>query len=446
VQAAVVLTARLYYDRQLYQASLDLPDNDAVSVQPLGKDRQGSETRDGYRYQVVERKYLVVPQHSGEITLEGPVLSAQIEDRSADPFSSDPFFGRAFGRMPLAHMFNSTRPLRLHADPIVLKVRPRPAGWSGRDWLPARTLTLEGSWRPDSVQVHAGEPVTLHLHLAADGLMGAQLPDLSKLLNLPDGVKAYPDQAKSDTVAQGSSIIGSRDQDIALIADKPGRYELPALQLPWWDAEKGVQREAVLPARTLEILPAAAVNNAVVAASPPAAVSSAASPAPAPASAASAHAASSSSVLLWQGIALAFAALWLVTLAAWWWRARRSTGGATVSAAVTEASANPRVRDALKAFQRACRDNDAPAARSALLTWAQATWPQESPAGLNALARRLNNPELTSSLRELDRVCYAGGVWRGEALLRTFKIPPVSEKPANKGSALGGLYPEPVDG
>ena len=78
----------------------------------------------------------------------------------------------------------------------MLNALPQPAGSAGHDWLPAQNVTLQVSWQPDHGATHAGDPVTLHLHLNATGLLAAQLPDLSQLMSLPAGIKAYPDQPK----------------------------------------------------------------------------------------------------------------------------------------------------------------------------------------------------------------------------------------------------------
>ncbi|HEY9544714.1 MAG TPA: BatD family protein, partial [Solimonas sp.] len=245
VQSALLLTVRLHTDLPLRQASLDFGGNTDVLVQQIGQDQQSQETRDGHAFNVVERQYLLQPQHSGTVTLDGPTLDAEVTDNGGGgPFGNNPFF---------SGMLGSTRPIRLHGKPIELEVRPRPAAAKGSDWLPARSLTLEHSLSADPATLHAGDPLTLHLHLRAAGLSGTQLPDLGSKLRLPDGVKAYPDQAKLDNSVEAGGIVGTRDQDIALIASRPGRYQLPELRVPWWDSKAGVQREIILPAVTLEV-------------------------------------------------------------------------------------------------------------------------------------------------------------------------------------------------
>lgn len=441
LQAATLLKLRLYTDQPLYQASLTLAASNDLVVQQLGKDQQRSETRGGRRYQVIERDYLLFPQRSGRISLPGAVLDAQVPDaRAGDPFGG--VFNMPFGA-PFAGMMGATRPLRLHGDPIVLDVRPRPAGAATGDWLPARDVTLEESWRPTSGEIHAGEPITRHLSLSALGLSAAQLPDLAARMPLPAGIKAYPDQARLDNAEMDAGIRGSREQDVALIASHPGRYTFPAMRLNWWDVVRNAPQEIVLPARTLEILPAVAGEAGNSTASVPGPrTPDADAPAAVTPSAPSMPAAPASGGFPWPWFSLILALLWLATLAAWW-RARR--GGASGAAKDDVVAAAVDLSDgagARKAFRQACRANDAAAARRNLLIWARANWPRDPPPGLAALAKRLAGPVLPGLLRDLDRACYAGAAWRGEALAEALsELPQAASPGAGAPARLAGLYP-----
>ncbi|MGQ0699532.1 MAG: BatD family protein [Panacagrimonas sp.] len=431
VQGASILTVRLHTDQALSNASLELAAVDDVLVQQLGKDEQTTETLDGRRYDVVERKYLLLPQRSGAFSLEGPVLNAQVADRAMG----------AFGGHPFAGMFNTTRPLRLRGEPITLDVRPRPAEATGRDWLPARSVALEETWHPEDAQVRAGEPLTRHLRLRVEGLTAAALPDLSTLMSLPDRIKAYPDQPRLETGEQQDKLVASRDQDIALIATKPGRYILPALRLSWWDTVAEVQREVELPTRTLEVLPAAgAANDAValpdsapaitmphageIASSAPEANDIQRETAPLP----------------WPWISLALGLLWVATLAAWWLR-RPASKPVERSSSHADGANQTRASASLKAFRQACKKNEAPSARLHLLAWARDIWPGRPPTGLDALARKFEDPALSALLLKLDRACYAGGDWQGEALSRAFTAAPMTNQKSQAPSALADLYP-----
>jgi BatD DUF11 like domain len=444
VQAGATLTVRLYTDQPIYQASLELPANNDILAQQVGQDSQTSEVHNGRRYQVVERKYLLVPQRSGRIRLEGPVLDAQAIDRNAsDPFTDDPFFGRAFGnifgRNPLAGMMNATRPLRLHGDPVVLDVRPRPSSGTGREWLPAQRVTLSESWSPDHAQVRAGEPLTRHLSLAAVGLTAAQLPDLAAMMHVPEGIRTYPDQAKLDTAVQGGKVVGHRDQDIALIASHPGHFRLPPMHLEWWDTTRNRQQVVELPARELDILPGAGGVAATTDMSATVASGLATKSEPVP----QATPTGVNTGFPWPWLSLALGLLWLGTSMAWWHTRHSTSPAAKVEDGPSpKAATPPSANEPRKAFRQACRDNDATAARSHLLAWAQAAWPDDPPAGLNALARRLDQAGIADLLRGLDRACYAGGAWNGAALLEALAtLPKKRTSEAGSESALPVLYP-----
>ncbi|HUX74105.1 MAG TPA: BatD family protein [Steroidobacteraceae bacterium] len=482
VQAAVDVTVRLYTALHLYQASLNFPGNGGVLVQQVGGDQQSTALKNGQQYDVVERHYVLFAQHSGQLQVPGAVLDGQVAVRLRDDaFGNDPFaafFGATNG------MLAGTKPIRVQGEPIALDVRPRPADSGSAPWLPAQGVRLSATWHPDSLRVAAGDPITLSLHAQADGLTAAQLPDLAAMLSLPAGIKAYPDQATLTNAAQGDLIVGSRDQSLALIADRAGRYLLPALHLSWWDTQADRAREADLPAQTIDVLPPAGGAAAPSTATAPGA--SAAAPAPAapqasnPAAAAAASGASpansprslSTDDRRWILVSAGLGLLWLATMIAWWFSRRRlPPAPAAGVAAATQSDASRRAAPAAPAtsavppaprapaaapppltaadaararshFHEACRRNDARAARRWLLAWAGASWPRAAPGGLTALAKRLAEPAAIEALQQLDRACYAGEPWTGEQLaqaLNELRKPPTPG--AAGGADIAGLYP-----
>jgi hypothetical protein len=461
VQAATLLTVKLYVGAQIERAGLDLPGNSDVLVKQIGSDRQSSEVRNGHNYQVIQRQYVLLPQRSGQISLKGPVLDAQIQETGGNAPETDSFFANMFGGTPFGPMMHTYRPLHLTGDTIELNVLARPAAAAAANntnWLPAQQVTLEETWQPANGAVHAGEPITRHLHLSAVGLTGAQLPDLGALMQLPAGVKMYPDQTKIGDTLQNGKLLGSRDQDIALIAANPGRAVLPAIKLVWWDTAHKLRREADLPSRTLDILPAIAVPTQAAA---PHAITAAAAPAATPASIGRPVPASINRLFgqyprltAWQWLSIVLVLLWMSTLFAWWFSRRRRTGTVPIPTMTTEqeeiaAKTRPPKRrmskaskasNALNAFMLACRDNDAQSARRLVLEWAAGVWPEAPPRGLNALALRLADAKVGDLLRQLDRACYSGAAWQGASLAQAFEAPPKPLSREKTRPTIPGLY------
>jgi hypothetical protein len=438
VQAAVVLTVCLYADQALYQASLDFPASSDVLVKPLGKDVQTNETRNGRNYQIIERKYLLFPQRSGKLSLNGPVLDAQVQDNNAN----DPF-GNLFGRSPFGGIMNSTQPIRVHAKPVELNVLPRPASAGGGNWLPAQKVTLEETWRPDTsnqnmTTIHAGEPLTRHLQITALGLTGAQLPDPNAYMTVPEGIKAYPDQATIADNPQGSTVAGSREQNIALIANRPGRYELPAVRLIWWDTLHNEKREITLPAHTLNVLPAAVGTTTAM--MPPAN----AEPSLLLNQSAQAGTLEQTNNVTnkqpWMWLSFVFALLWLGSTAAWWRARQRVQLVQPAKIAAEKKPATTRGGSEVKAIKRACNNNDPQAARQHLLAWAGTIWPDTHPVGLNELSRKFDDAKLVEALRQLDRACYTGSAWNGEMLAQSLPNSPAAAVATENKHKMPELY------
>lgn len=454
VQSAVSLKVQLYSDKKLYQASLDLPGTADLLVRRLGEDVTTQETRNGRPYQVITRHYLLVPQRSGEIVLDGPVLNAQVAD--VNNGRVDPILERLFGQLQIEGGLNGTRPLRLRGDALKLVAQPRPPAGRSGEWLPAQQLTVDEVWRPADKVIQVGEPLTRHLRIVTVGQSASQLPDLSALMPMPAGLKAHAEEAKLNDDMQDGHVIGQREQDITLLADQPGRYALPELRLAWWDVVSNQRREAVLPAVIVEVV-AAAANAAAAGASdvamPPVSTQTMPGAAPAASSAASSPdlspatsgllGASGGTAVDWIWVSAAFALLWLGTLGAWTWthRRRHANGADPTSPAVK--SPDTSSAQARAAFQQACRSHAARRARDALIAWARATWPHGAPVGLNALARRLDDAALTEMLRELDRACIADTRWNGDALARALPTLQSGAAPAKTAQELPGLYSDP---
>lgn len=422
VQAAVNVTVRVYAGEQLLQASLDFAGNSDALVQQVGTDHNRTLEKNGRQYDVVERHYVLFPQKSGELKLPGPQLAGQVVVRmNPDHLTTDPFadlFGAARG------LAGGAKPIRVHGDDVVLKVHSRPDGVDPRYWLPARNVTVTDNWHPEAGEVHVGDPITRDLHLRAEGLTAAQLPDLSSLATLPTGLKAYPDQAKLENAVQGEVVIGKRDQSVAMIADQAGTYELAPLRLTWWDTQSNQSREITLPGRTLKVLPAV-----------PTSVQQTSSAATATPYAGAQIGGEGQAIPVqrrgtalhdpWLWVSLAFANLWVGTVLAWYFSRRPPRKAAALSAPKARAQ-----------FHSACRRNDAQGARAALLAWAAMAWPASPPRSLAALARRIGDEDTGALLLQLGRTLYRGAAWDGAALAAAItELPP---RKTNSGGDTGG--------
>ena len=452
VQGQVLYSVRLLYTKPFKSGQLSEPKPENSLVRKLGDDREFATTRNGWRYQVIERRYALFPQASGALELDAPVFDGEVPDtsrRRASPFKrffgNDPFFGQD----PFEDLMTPTRRVRVRGKPAELDVRPRPAAAQGAHWLPAQQLVLNGTWQPDAAEVKAGEPVTLVLDMEARGLTGGQLPDPAPAT--VKGFDVYPDQAQRRTDTDDSGVTGHLQQKIAFIPQRGGTLTLPAIELHWWDTATDRERVATLPERVVQVQPGTSrLQQAPVA--PVAAAGGAMSAQPVPPG--SNPAISMADVPLpapsparewasgpWFLVSVVLAGGWLLTLLTWWWRTRgvRSTGIQPSPDTRPQAA-----RSARKQFLAACKTADSVGARRALLDWAALHWPDDPPRGLDKLALRIDNAEVHAALAELDRAIYKeGSTWDGTQLARCLQQLPDPDTDAGKNqTALAPLYPD----
>jgi len=466
IQGMVRYTVRLFYRVPLSKGTLSDIQADNAVVRQIGKDREYRAERGGRSYHVIERRYAIFPQASGKLVLSAPVLDARIPDASArgrNPFrqffGGDPFSSPVFGGNPLGEMLGATRPVRVRGEAETLQVRPRPAtsAKQGTDvWLPAEDVTLSEQWQPADDKLHIGDPLTRTVTITARGLTGEQLPDLAA--GAVDGFKTYPDRAQAATQDLDRDVEGTKTRNIAYVPLDAGRFLLPPIRLHWWNTRTDHEEEAEVPAHTVVVAPvpggqgAAAPTTQAMPSESGLSNSSPESEASAKGGTTPSEGATDVAISelkghaprgfrVWPGVSLLFAVLWLSTLGAWWYGRRRHhfapAGLPTVEAAVREQASRARAR-----FRAACRNNDPQAARRALLEWAAARWPDDTPVGLDDLARRLGDPRITDALADLDRALYRSSAahWDGRALAAALKDLPTPPRAKRDRASLPDLY------
>jgi hypothetical protein len=443
IQSQLVYTVRILHRVKLREGSLSDPDVQGALLERLGEDKSYRAFRNGHNYNVIERRYAVFPQQSGRLVIEGPVLSASVAVKSQRRHDlSQRFFGRdPFTDFPdIGGFFQETQPMRVRGKRLEVDVRPTPAGISGI-WLPAQALTLEESWTPEAGEFRVGEPVTRTLTLKARGLSAVQLPDLE--IPSVDGLKIYPDQPQAEQEVVEGGLQAAKRFKAALVPARPGRFDLPEIRVHWWNTNSDEAQSAVIPSRSIEVLPAAAdATGAPASAAPlpsaPQAQSAPTSGAPLPPP----TAAHGTTAGYWPWAAALLTAAWLLTLALWL-RERRLSGVRTRAKTQRQTPPAASPRD----IERACRKGEPRAARQALLAWAAVRWPQRRPTGLEDLAQRLASEPASQVLRELDRSLYSAEYsksWDGTAAWKVLQ-PVLKTKPnvelRAKYAGLPELYP-----
>ena len=419
VQAQVTYALRLFRTVEIIDGTLEEPRAGDALVQRLGRDTGYKVNRGGRQYRVIERRYAIFPQSSGELHIPPVRFDGEVADSGS--------VGSSFSRL-----FMQGRRVRLDTEEYRLEVRARPPEFQGRTWLPARTLHLVEQWSEDPPELQVGEPLTRTIIFNAAGLRGDQFPEID--IGTPEGVRVYPDQPTIRTSSDAEHVYGSREQRFALVPLRDGEVTLPEVRVRWWDSVNDAPADAIIPARTFSVgaAPVEATDLVTALSGPESAGEAGAAFGPGGGGAAESGG--------WQWLSAVLLALWAAT-ATGWWRSRRG-----VREAMAEDPRTPGMARARRALQAACAGGHADGARDALLAWTASAWPDAPPRSLGEAARRLG-ASLEGPVRELDRCLYAPGEgdWNGEELCREAKSglrraarPTASCAP----SPLAPLYPE----
>lgn len=240
VQQTVGFALRLYYPTSVQiEGRLDQEPPAGASLQKVGDEVQLRVTIGNVQYTAIERRYLLIPERSGTITLP----PARFQGRTLGMFDS---------------VFDTSRKeLTVISKPLALQVKPIPAAAS-QPWLPLRGLRMRYAEIPQSLQV--GKSAAVTVEVVAEGGTAAQMPAVMVQAGNDAQVFAEPAQI-DDRFLQGrpqATIV----RRFLILPTREGKLRIVAPRIVWWDTQAGIARTTSLPDITLRAAPGAARSAA----------------------------------------------------------------------------------------------------------------------------------------------------------------------------------------
>ena len=451
VQGQVLLTLRLVSAVSLQDGKLDDPEIEWGMVERVDKDASFETIREGRRYQVTERRYVITPQKAGVQIIPPVLLSGSVPDERSGGSTLDQFFSNRRRNQggPFTSLFQTTRPIHIRSPKISLTVKDMPAAMKGKVWLPAKEFTIRERWSGDTANIQMGEPLTRTVIMVAKGLRGEQLPELPA----PDfgAVKTYPDKAQTTTEYDGTWMVGTREEKYALVPTQPGSVAVPAIRIPWWNIEHARWETAELPSRTLAVMGDLPVAPARVRNQTPNKIlkpvlSDEKGTVDVPFDSAKpllAHFKTNQ----WSLIAGGLLGIWVLTLLGWWWDRRRRSPSSNKDIGSKAERARESERKAIQAVKAACLEQSALKTREALLKWASIKLQGKPCLSLGTAARMLTEPvpQITEAIWNLDRTLYTTSeeqAWDGQRFWETIQPAMTAQPPKTKrnNESLPELY------
>jgi hypothetical protein len=422
VQQQIVFTIRFYNAVEVREGSLSAPELSNVIVERLGKDVNYQTSRNGKPYRVTERKYSLFPQQSGPLVIPPIIFNGQIVEQQ--PSSNDPF-NRFFSSV-------QARPVRLKTDAISLHIKAKPATEPGDWWLPAQSLKLSSTLEPAADNLHVGDPITRTIRMEAEGLTGAQLPTIGR----PDikGLQVYEDQPTVKTFNNNDTLIGMREEKLALMPSFAGTFTLPAFTIRWYNvktnkfetAQVDEQVITVKPAKVQSLAGTSTTDNNV-------------------SNDTNAKIVEKQHSSMWIVIAVIAIVLWLATMGYVMKLRKQIIALQLQPGSKSDQLMSKSTRSARRLIKSACEENNSQKARQALLHWARLVWSDDNLSRLSNIKTRINNEHVSELLDSLDDNRYGKHtrMWDGVAFWKQIEnyLKICEKNQSENKQQLSRLYP-----
>jgi len=418
VQQQLIYTLRIFQSIQLENMNISEPEFDNAAMEKMEQNSFQRRIRNT-PYRVHELRYAIFPQETGEFIIPEMVFSANQVEAKRSVFAP-PGQGKTIRKISKQH---------------TITVKAPPTEYGPGLWLPAEAITLKQSWSNSLDDIHVGDSITRSVTLNAEGLLKSQLPPFQ----FPRIATAntYPDQGQSESNTSNTGVKSNRTDSTAIIPTQAGILTLPEIRIKWWNTKENTIEETIIPESSFVVKEA---KENMQGNSKPLAVDHSRSDL---ADGTELDVAKNNS-LIWQLSTLFFAVAWVLTLLIW--RNSTTTKQPTQQNLNDPKRSNLSEKDAFKALEDTCKDNDLTTIRRAVILWGQCYWPDKNIQTLQDISKHCGSMHLKESFLDLDTQLYGNSEnssWTGDQLLTSLKeLRKNSEKrPSKSDQNLQPLYP-----
>lgn len=162
------------------------------------------------------RRIALFPTHAGRLEI-GPLRMG------VEYIEGDGFFGRR-------------RREEMSTPAIVVEAREPPLEGRPAGYVPGTIGPLSITASIDRAEVPVGETATMTVRAQGNGYLGSvTLPSPRGV----DGLRVLPGSSRSTVDRNAEPLRGDVVNEYRVVADRPGRFTLPTLTVPWFDPSSG---------------------------------------------------------------------------------------------------------------------------------------------------------------------------------------------------------------
>lgn len=243
-QEALVYTVKLYttYGTIKFIGATDAPKFDGFVIEesPAVSNQLSYETYQGRTYATaIIARYIIFPQMPGQLKIIGNKYTVSTD---AEEYYHDPFFSQLTVR----------KPIQLNVTPNDLTVNvkalpsPRPANFSGG------VGKFNISSNLASTDAVANQAASVSYLVTGEGnLKYIHLPDLNALF--PDEIEVFSPTTDVKTVVGSTNVSGSVNFDYSFMPMEAGSFQLPPVQLVYFNPATGTYETTTSRSYTLNV-------------------------------------------------------------------------------------------------------------------------------------------------------------------------------------------------
>lgn len=226
VNQQTVFTIELLHRYPINNEEISLPDLAGFAKRPLIENRRTFKDDDKEWYRT-QWQYLIFPTQSGPQTI-GSIKWTGTATKS---------------RVERAEFSRTHEPISLNVQAATVE--------SGKWWLPASNLQLKEQWSSPVIELRAGDEVERTIIISAHSVLAGQIP--------------RPDVPESRALQQtlinttrkeeliNKTMVSTAEFTYRVKAQSPIPVFLDTVRLPWWNTVENTAKEAIIPARRINV-------------------------------------------------------------------------------------------------------------------------------------------------------------------------------------------------
>lgn len=227
----IIADIQLRHRHPIADEHILLPDFDGFDVLAEYEQRRtieppADEAEDNDGWRLISWRFHLFAQRSGKLNI-GPVTWRGEAIRS---------------RTQRAQFTQETGAMLVNIKPALASV-----DW----WLATSDVSLSDSWSKDARELTAGDEVVRTITLAASDVLASHLPDVVPLESRAISSTLIGQSRKQ--VLLGDQIKASATFTFRLVAQSPIPVFLDTVRVPWYDTTRSELREAIIPARRINV-------------------------------------------------------------------------------------------------------------------------------------------------------------------------------------------------